>query len=317
LEIAPDTIPAPSYSIFHADRSILLVPYSNLGDIIQHDQTGQGALHQHSYYMTQSPDDICGINLSVYRLLYQIEVGLREFIIKTLTTKCGPRWWKERLPPDVLEAYRKGRVYERSIKWCYLVPHHPLYYIDFPDLKKVIERADNWRDVFQPVFKQKDILITTLSQLETIRNTIAHNRRASERNLSITKDALDTLISAIGEEQYRELIATCSSTVDIPKVITLLKDEAISAFETCRACAPLERLEIWGRVNAIWWFDTDYLGHDVTHINRYFNILLGYQGQPRRRGSGHIIEAWLQSQGLETAYHEAMQEFSTIFEEGR
>ena len=87
-------------------------------------------------------------NLAIYKLLLIIEVGLREFLIEALEASCGSDWWKKRLPGDVLAAYRNGCRYERRIRWCQLVPHHPIYYVDFPDLKKVIQRSDNWKDVF-------------------------------------------------------------------------------------------------------------------------------------------------------------------------
>ena len=95
-------------------------------------------------------------NVSVFILLFQIEVCLRELIIKILSSKHGPRWWKHRLPQDVLRSYREGRDVERQLKWHPHIPHHPIYYIDFPDIKKIIERSDNWNECFQPVFGQKE-----------------------------------------------------------------------------------------------------------------------------------------------------------------
>ena len=108
---------------------------------------------------------------------------MREFVIESLEAACGPLWWKQRLPPDVLARNREALEYERNIKWCQLIPHHPIYYIEFPDLKKVIERTDNWRDAFEPVFGRRDIFISKLSELEPIRNRIAHNRKATKANL--------------------------------------------------------------------------------------------------------------------------------------
>ena len=44
-------------------------------------------------------------NLLVFHLIYKIEVGLREYIIRALGAN-NPLWWKQRLPSDVLEKYR-------------------------------------------------------------------------------------------------------------------------------------------------------------------------------------------------------------------
>jgi hypothetical protein len=109
-------------------------------------------------------------NLKTYKILYCVEVGIREFIIENLESRGGTNCWKQRLPPDVLKTFRDGIKYERRIKWSNLVPHHPLYYVEFPDLKKIIERADNWRNVFDTVLKSKDVFISTLTELEPIRS---------------------------------------------------------------------------------------------------------------------------------------------------
>ncbi len=47
-------------------------------------------------------DAVPSENLAIYKLLYNVEVGLRELIIEVLEAKGGARWWKERLPSDVL-----------------------------------------------------------------------------------------------------------------------------------------------------------------------------------------------------------------------
>ena len=79
-------------------------------------------------------------NIEIFCYLYRIETGLREFIIDSLNGLAGQRWYKTRLPSDVLVKYRKSRNSEKNIKWTQLIPHHPIYYLDFPDLRKIIER---------------------------------------------------------------------------------------------------------------------------------------------------------------------------------
>jgi len=264
-------------------------------------------------YSVSVPDE----NLAIYSLLYGIEVGLREFLIEVLEAKCGARWWKERLPGDVLEAFRKAREYERSITWSQLVPHHPMHYIDFPDLRKVIERSDNWRDVFQTTFKRKDLLIATLSGLEPIRNKIAHNRKATSGDLSVVQAAYQEVVSAIGEARFRGLVEKCTLAEDIPGSLLHLQEEAESALLCCKGCRPLERLEVWSQVGVSWWFDEDYLGHEVTAIRRYFKILVAYGELPRPRGSGYKIEEWIRASELEKEYAEAIQELAVLLDNRR
>ena len=88
-------------------------------------------------------------NLEIYSALYTIETSLRELIIESFETLDGPRWYKKRLGADIQKKYEDGLNYEKTIPWIELVPHHPIYYIDFPKLKEIMEKRDNWREVFQ------------------------------------------------------------------------------------------------------------------------------------------------------------------------
>jgi hypothetical protein len=253
-------------------------------------------------------------NVIIYRLLYDIEVGLREFIIEALESKCGSRWWKERLPSDVLTNFREGRKCERNITWCRLIPHHPMHYTDFPDLRKVIERRDNWKDVFQPILKRKEILTSTLSELEPIRNTVAHNRKATEEDLHIVKAAYQKITTAIGEERFLRLVSKSTTAEDLPQIVLQLRMEAESAFRYCTACKPLVGLEVWKRTQASWWFDAEYLGHRLSAIKECFDTLVAYSQLPRSRGCGYKIEEWVKSKDIEEKYIQAMQEFSELLD---
>ena len=256
-------------------------------------------------------------NLSVYELLYQIEVGIREFTIEVMASRFGPRWWKDRLPGDVLEDFRKGREYEKKVNWYQFVPCHPLYYVDFAALKKIIERNDNWTDIFQATFKRKEVIVPLLSELEPIRNVIAHNRKASTRDLGATQQAFDKLSSMIGEEKFRQLVARCTSAQDIPAIFLSLKGEADVAFKTCMDLAVLPHLETWDSAQNSWWFDNDYIGYDLAVVAVYFKKLDAYRNLPRTRGTGHLIETWVKSEGLEGAYRHATECLSSILEGGR
>jgi hypothetical protein len=254
-------------------------------------------------------------NLAIYKLLYNVEVGLRELIVEVLDGKCGPRWWKERLPPDVFGRYRDGRKYERSIRWCQLIPHHPVYYIEFPDLKKVIERSDNWRDGFQDICGRKEIFINTLSELEPIRNKIAHNRKATTGELLIVEGAYHKIVTAIGEKYFYELAARCTLAEGVAESLIHLQKEAQSAFKCCERCESLERPEVWDKIQSTWWFDSDYLGCEVGSITEYFETLSAYHDLPRSKGSGYKIEAWIKSRDIGQKYAKAMEEFSVLLKD--
>lgn len=251
-------------------------------------------------------------NLTLYSILYEIEVGLREFIIEVLETKFGMRWWKERLPGDVLCNFRKAHQVEKKAKWSQLVPHHPLYYIDFPDLTKVITRKDNWALAFQGVFKSKEVLIGTLRELEPIRNKIAHNRKATETDLRIAKAAHGKVAAAIGVNNFRSYVARCTSAESLDQTFKHLRDEAATALNECLNYKPLGALARWRTTAESWWFDAQYLGNEVSAVYEYFDNLMEYEKLPREQGLGHIIEAWVKSQNLQEQCDKAMQELSDL-----
>lgn len=121
-----------------------------------------------------------GANLRAYEVLYYLENELRNFTVSVLYAKYGNKW-KKHLPKgdawSAAEARQKveGRDLYRG------QPQFPiLAYCQFPDLKELIEQ--NW-DLFQDYFGPKDKFAETYTRLEEFRNTIAHNRFLSHRNL--------------------------------------------------------------------------------------------------------------------------------------
>jgi len=131
--------------------------------------------------------------------MYAIENGIRELIIELLSKLDGPLWYKHRLPSDVLEKYREGIELPRRTKSINLIPHHPIYYADFPDLRKIIERQDNWKDAFSTVFVRKDLISATLSELEPAHNALAHNRKLAEQDVILLEAASAKIASAVSD----------------------------------------------------------------------------------------------------------------------
>lgn len=248
-------------------------------------------------------------NIEIYCHIFLIENALRELIIEELGKVFGPKWYNSRLPSDVLQKYRDGKKYERNIKWVMLIPQHPIYYVDFTDLKKVIDRSDNWKDVFSAIFLRKDVILATLTELEFIRNKIAHNRKASIKDLEIVKGAETKLSEFIGSNRYLELISQCSFTSNIYETLTELKREFEHSYEVCKCMGHLDLLKTWSFVNTCWWFDEYYLGSPIIGIKKYFEILLIYQSIPRVRGNGYKIEYWVKNSEILINFDVGISEF--------
>jgi hypothetical protein len=254
-------------------------------------------------------------NLHIYFLLFIIENSMRELIIELLDSVDGPRWYKSRLPGDVLKKYRDGLAYEKKIKWTHLIPHHPIYYIDFSDLAKIISREDNWKEAFKNVFGTRtDIFVSMLAELEPIRNKIAHNRKTLLEDVNIVKGVYDKLSAFIGEKRVNELASRCTSVQNIKEQLIDLQQEAERAFHICKSIDVLSELKVWKVICKEWWFDETYLSHNLDDINNFFKTIEEYRNLPRSRGTGFKIEIWIKSIDIETKFKKAQNAFYAILD---
>lgn len=253
------------------------------------------------------------INIEAYSYLYAIETALRELIIDSLEKIAGPKWYKQRLPAEALQKYKDGKSYELSIKWTRLIPHHPIYYIDFTHIRQIIIRNDNWDDIFKGVFGRKSFIENTLSELEPIRNNIAHNRKLSIGDLKIVKTAYTKLEGALGSDRLIQLQKRCTSALDIYNRLKALQKECVLTYKLCSKYEAVKSLDIWVSVCVEWWFDASYLGKKLEGIIVYFNAIQEYTRIPRRRGTGHKIEAWVKKNDVKSKYQAAQIEFNNLF----
>ncbi|MCX7406587.1 MAG: Swt1 family HEPN domain-containing protein [Planctomycetales bacterium] len=196
-------------------------------------------------------------NCKVAGNLFVLEVGLRELIIETLSDVDGAQWYTTLLPPDVAQKYLRGRQAEKAAKWTTHVEHHPLYYVDFPDLAKVLEK--NWKATFQSLFSDKGVFLGNLKSLEPIRNKLAHNRKASLQDCAIVSGVLTTFESAIGKERLSGLVHKCSVAPSILEVMGQLVDEVAVSRDSMASLSPVVPLRRWPGVRDSWWFNGTFL----------------------------------------------------------
>ena len=251
-------------------------------------------------------------NVEIFYYLYAIEVALRELIIESLEDVAGPKWYLSRLHEDALENYKNGIDFERKTKWTQLVPHHPIYYVDFPDLRIIMERKDNWKDVFKGVFSRREFLVSTLSELEFIRNKVAHNRKATARDVDIVKGAYTKLSEFIGAKRFKELVVRCTCAEGIYERLVELREEAERLFGLCKCLSAIKELSVWKEVSGQWWFDKTYLLCGLDGIEGYFGRLEEYCSLPRLRGGGHKIEKWVKKSNIVDLYSKAQSQFDNL-----
>src|SRR5258706_1631607 len=197
-------------------------------------------------------------NLQGYAYLYSLESGLRELIIECLEP-LGSKAYKQRLPGDVLDKYRKGREFELSIKWKSLIPHHPLYYVDFTDLRKIILRDDNWKELFKPIFSNKDLLRAKMSEeLDLVRNKIAHNRKISKSDLILIELTYSHIVDLVGKDRFEALATKCTDAPDLRERLIRLREFAEVSLERCWLVKPISDMTVWESTVGEWWFDDSF-----------------------------------------------------------
>lgn len=256
-------------------------------------------------------------NIKIFHYLYAIEVALRELIIESLEGIGGPKWYRSRLPEPALKSYKDGIAFERKTKWTQLVPHHPIYYVDFPDLRIIIERKDNWRDVFKDIFSRKEFLVSELSELEFIRNKVAHNRKASIADVKIVEGAYTKLSEFVGRERFEELASRCTCALGIHESMVELGVEAEKLYGLCKSFSPIGELSVWKSVRSEWWFDETYLPCGLDGIEAFFMKVEEYCELPRPRGCGHKIEMWFKESDVAELYCNARIQFDELLRDWR
>ena len=106
----------------------------------------------------------------VFRLF---EINLRRFIEAKLREKYGNKW-KDHIPKDAMGKWEDKKKMDKERNDEEL----PIFaYADFPHLREIIIKKDNWREVFEPYFKDKEATAGKLKELEPIRLIIAHSKR--------------------------------------------------------------------------------------------------------------------------------------------
>jgi len=113
-----------------------------------------------------------------YKLFFELETKLRDFIRTVLEKEFGDDWWQSAVPEPVRckcekEADKEKEFHGES-------SFHPIEYCYFVDLKKILEKR--WSENFQKFFEDqpgdsRDEKLAWLGKLIPIRNVLMHPRR--------------------------------------------------------------------------------------------------------------------------------------------
>lgn len=227
-------------------------------------------------------------NVDEYLLLFEIETGLREFICEELEVAYGAKWWRQRVPSGAKDKAKSGKEYERSQAWQDRVIYHQIHYVDFPNLREIIERSDNWNECFSRTFNKKDQVMSAFASIEPTRNRIAHCRPCTAQDRRALETVKSLMLSSIGEARWRQLSSVLTTVEDgvaqIENLVTWVAD-------ACAAIANEEQVSEGPDVQP--WLVAAALGENVQDlIDEFVCLASDYSALPTGIGSLLLRQNW-------------------------
>lgn len=114
-------------------------------------------------------------NIQSYVILKNLEQTIRRFIEQELS-EINKNWWKQLIPVDVKRDAEERKNIDESRKNWDFKKQSLINYINFTDYAKIIIMKNNWKEVFQYIFHDKNKIDSKLKEIEPIRNAISHTR---------------------------------------------------------------------------------------------------------------------------------------------
>jgi hypothetical protein len=126
---------------------------------------------------------------TVYPYLYVFENSIRNFINLVMTSHAGSNWWTSEMTSTALReivAVADDRINKESENYYHgKRGAHPLYYIDFTHLIKIIKAKDR---VFQKYFAnlpgKMNGFLAKLEEIQPSRNVSSHHNPLNKRDLN-------------------------------------------------------------------------------------------------------------------------------------
>ena len=143
----------------------------------------------------ESVDDGAAFKAEHQVLLVELEQSLRNFVETNLLASVGPNWVKRRVSRQMRDRWYGRQAVERAAGR----PVFPaIQYADFMDLAELLCRSDNWNDVFEPFFKDREDVLVSLRRLNPVRRAIAHSRPLGRADVLTLVNEATRLFGAMG-----------------------------------------------------------------------------------------------------------------------
>jgi hypothetical protein len=112
-------------------------------------------------------------NQAAFNRLQHFEFAIRKYIAETMWAAFGDTWMQRRLPAGMLDKW-KGK---RDAAVHAGAQEQPLInYADFTDYLPIIEKKDNWRELYQKIFQRPEDIKESLQRMYPVRIATMHAR---------------------------------------------------------------------------------------------------------------------------------------------
>jgi hypothetical protein len=244
------------------------------------------------------------VNLKAYRLLFEVEVALREFLIARCEPIAGPKWYREVLSQaqaaklDRLPEKRPGltapelRAKDDKKDWVSRCAFHPIYFVDFPELGVVFKMKSNRSLGEHLVSRSAESIANHTGLLLPIRNAVAHNRPITVGDLGLAESIHALLRGELGAGEFDHFVS-CPSTVRTSNEQAELLAELSAAIEALTHGNEV-RLDAWARLRQRWWLESEWQ-LDSESVVDAFSLLEQYREQwcDDLRGRRRRMQEWV------------------------
>lgn len=108
-----------------------------------------------------------------FNVLQRFEIAVRRFIVEAMQAAYGDEWAKRQLPSGMYDRWREKKEAARRAG----EDDRPLVeYADFTDYRMIIERKDNWDNVFKSIFGRPESIRESFQRLYPVRIATMHAR---------------------------------------------------------------------------------------------------------------------------------------------
>lgn len=120
---------------------------------------------------------------AVRMFLKRLELALRKFIMSKLQGRHGENWIRQ-VPGEVRKDWERKQRKETGDG---RKPESLIHYADIDHYRRIIERTENWTELFEPVFGDQVAIRETLRRIGVIRNPNSHFRAVTVEDLIILR----------------------------------------------------------------------------------------------------------------------------------